>query len=129
VQSRTIACPLDKSRYYDQVDATAQALEWLKQPWTGFGIFEYTRREAEKAMSSSGSGLVTPPDGPNLGYEFANNTAASQPTVRLRVLQSVSHVYTILGRQILVPRDRIIEVSEEEAQSLVRSGIGVKVED
>jgi predicted phage terminase large subunit-like protein len=112
-----------KARYDDQVDATAQALEWLKKPWPGFGIFEYMRLEAEKAMSTSGPGR------PDFGFEFANNTAARQPTIRLRVLQPVSHIYTIVGRRILVPRDRVIEVTEEEAQSLLCNGIGVKVQD
>jgi predicted phage terminase large subunit-like protein len=112
-----------KARYDDQVDATAQALEWLKKPWPGFGIFEYMRLEAEKAMSTSGPGR------PDFGFEFANNTAARQPTIRLRVLQPVSHIYTIVGRRILVSRDRVIEVTEEEAQSLLCNGIGVKVQD
>ncbi len=36
-----------QGRHDDQVDSTAQALDWLKQPARGSGIFEYYRRLIE----------------------------------------------------------------------------------
>jgi predicted phage terminase large subunit-like protein len=36
-----------QGRHDDQVDSTAQALDWLKQPTRGSGIFEYYRRLIE----------------------------------------------------------------------------------
>ena len=34
-------------KHDDQVDSTAQFLDWFKKPFPGQGIFEYYRREAE----------------------------------------------------------------------------------
>jgi predicted phage terminase large subunit-like protein len=36
-------------KHDDQVDSTAQFLDWFKKPFPGQGIFEYYRREAEAA--------------------------------------------------------------------------------
>jgi len=85
-----------RSRYDDQVDSTSQALGWLKTPTPG--ILEYYRRLCMEMMHEQ--------DG----------------IVRLRVQPGPSHVITIKGRQILVPNDRIIEVSEEEAKPMLRAG-------
>ena len=35
-------------KHDDQVDSTAQFLDWFKKPFPGQGIFELYRREAEK---------------------------------------------------------------------------------
>jgi hypothetical protein len=37
-----------KGKYDDQVDSTAQFLDWFKKPFPGQGIFEYYRQEFEK---------------------------------------------------------------------------------
>jgi predicted phage terminase large subunit-like protein len=37
-----------KGRHDDQVDSTAQFLDWFKKPMSNFGVFEYYRREYEK---------------------------------------------------------------------------------
>ena len=37
-----------KGRHDDQVDSTAQFLDWFKKPFPGQGIFEYYRMEYEK---------------------------------------------------------------------------------
>jgi len=87
-----------RSKYDDQVDSTSQALGWLKAPISHFGIFELYRRQYEAL------------------------TAPQTVLVRLLAPPDISHVYTIAGRPILIPTDRIIQVSEEEAQSLL--GIG-----
>ena len=36
-------------RHDDQVDSTAQFLDWFKRPFAGQGIFEYYRQLAEEA--------------------------------------------------------------------------------
>ena len=36
-------------KHDDQVDSTAQFLDWFKKPFPGQGIFELYRREAEAA--------------------------------------------------------------------------------
>jgi predicted phage terminase large subunit-like protein len=37
-----------KGKHDDQVDSTAQFLDWFKKPISNFGVFEYYRREYEK---------------------------------------------------------------------------------
>jgi hypothetical protein len=37
-----------KGKYDDQVDSTAQFLDWFKKPFPGQWIFEYTRQKAEE---------------------------------------------------------------------------------
>jgi len=37
-----------KGKHDDQVDSTAQFLDWFKKPMPSWGIFEHTRRMAEK---------------------------------------------------------------------------------
>jgi hypothetical protein len=36
-----------KGKHDDQVDSTAQFLDWFKRPFPGQGIFEYYRQRAE----------------------------------------------------------------------------------
>jgi Terminase RNaseH-like domain len=87
-----------RSKYDDQVDSTSQALGWLKAPTSHFGIYEFYRRQYE-ALTEPQSALV-----------------------RLLAPGNISHVYTITGRQILVPADRIIQLSEEDARPLLGAG-------
>jgi predicted phage terminase large subunit-like protein len=44
-----------KGKYDDQVDSTSQALEWFKQQrmYSGYGLFEYYRQEAERIMAQN----------------------------------------------------------------------------
>jgi hypothetical protein len=63
-----------------------------------FGIYEFYRRQYE-ALTEPQSALV-----------------------RLLAPGNISHVYTITGRQILVPADRIIQLSEEDARPLLGAG-------
>jgi hypothetical protein len=37
-----------RGKHDDQVDSTAQFLDWVKKPMPSWGIYEYYRREAEK---------------------------------------------------------------------------------
>ena len=41
-----------KGKHDDQVDSTAQFLDWFKQPFPGWGIYEYYRRLYEKIPPS-----------------------------------------------------------------------------
>jgi predicted phage terminase large subunit-like protein len=41
-----------KGKHDDQVDSTAQFLDWFKKPYPGQGIFEYYRRLAQAAEES-----------------------------------------------------------------------------
>jgi hypothetical protein len=87
-----------KSKYDDQTDSTSQALAWLKQRMPCYGIFEYYRQLYEESKSRE------------------------LPRHRLEVTNNCSHVSTITGRQITVPNDRIITVTDEEMPSLLWAG-------
>lgn len=86
------------SKYKDQADSTSQALGWMKQRPPGYGILEYYRLEAAKLPGS-------------------NNAM-----FRLFAPPGISHVYTISGREISIPTDRIIEVDQEEMGPLIGAG-------
>ena len=44
-----------KGKHDDQVDSTAQFLDWLKKPMPGWAIFEFYRRQAEEIERRNGS--------------------------------------------------------------------------
>jgi predicted phage terminase large subunit-like protein len=85
-------------KHNDQVDSTAQFLDWFKKPFPGQGIFEYYRELAEK---------LKPP----------------KPVyVRLKAPQGIGSVQTLSGRHITIGEDRIVEMSTEDADCLIRAG-------
>jgi predicted phage terminase large subunit-like protein len=87
-----------KGKYDDQTDSTSQALAWLKVRVPGAGLLEYYCRMAKAQM-----------EGPEIMY-------------RVEAPAGVSTVYTITGRQITVPEDRVILVSSEEMKPLLGAG-------
>ena len=87
-----------KGKHDDQVDSTAQFLDWFKKPFPGQGIFEFYRREAEK---------LKPP----------------KPVyVRIKAPPGIGAVQTFSGRHITIGEDRIVEMSEEDANCLIPVG-------
>jgi len=80
------------TKHDDQVDSTVFALAWSTAqkggPW---GWIEYMRRMAEEA----------------------NVDRVGKPT-RVWVAPPVTHLVAIDGRQIMIPQDRIIELTSEE---------------
>jgi predicted phage terminase large subunit-like protein len=84
-------------KHDDQVDSTAQFLDWFKRPYPGQGIFEYYRKMAEKSK---------PPE----------------ITVRLKAPPGIGAVQTFSGRRITIGEDRIVEMSAEDADCLIRAG-------
>ncbi len=87
-----------KGKHDDQVDSTAQFLDWFKRPMPSWGIFELTRRMAEK---------LKPPE---------------PVYVRLKAPPGIGAVQTFSGRRITIAEDRIVEMSDEDADCLIRAG-------
>jgi predicted phage terminase large subunit-like protein len=87
-----------KGKHDDQVDSTAQFLDWFKRPMPSWGIFELTRRIAEK---------LKPPE---------------PVYVRLKAPPGIGAVQTFSGRRITIAEDRIVEMSDEDADCLIRAG-------
>jgi Terminase RNaseH-like domain len=85
-------------KHDDQVDSTAQFLDWLKRPYPSQGIFEYYREMAEK---------LKPPE---------------PVYVRLKAPPGIGAVQTFSGRRITIAEDRIVEMSEEDANCLIPYG-------
>ena len=85
-------------KHDDQVDSTAQFLDWFKRPMTSWGMYELTRRMAEK---------LKPPE---------------PVYVRLKAPPGIGAVQTFSGRRITIAEDRIVEMSEEDADCLIRAG-------
>jgi predicted phage terminase large subunit-like protein len=85
-------------KHDDQVDSTAQFLDWFKKPFPGQWICELYRREAEK---------LKPP----------------KPVyVRIKAPPGIGAVQTFSGRHITIGEDRIVEMSEEDANCLIPVG-------
>jgi len=90
-------------RHDDQVDSTAQMLEWFKQagsglPTTNAGIFEYYRQLAEKTRGQQ---------------------ARRDARVRLRVPCGIGHRNMLL---LNVAADGTSEMLENETESFLRAG-------
>jgi hypothetical protein len=88
-------------RHDDQVDSTAQMLDWFKRgsgPSSNAGIYELYRREAEK---------------------IRRQQAHRDRRIRLRVPQGVGHRNLLL---LNVAADGTCEMLESEAESFLRAG-------
>jgi hypothetical protein len=93
-----------KGRHDDQVDATAQMLDWFKRgsvPSTDAGIFELYRMLAEEAR-----GL----------------RPRRERLVRMRAPRGVGAVQTLSGRHLNVANDGTVEMSETDASPLLSAG-------
>ena len=88
-------------KHDDQVDSTAQLLDWYKQgaggPTANRGIFELYRQRAE---------------------ELRRGEAERQRRVRLRVPQGIGHSNMLL---LNVAADGTVEMPEEDAESFLRA--------
>ncbi len=85
-------------KHDDQVDSTAQFLDWFKTPMPSQGIFELYQRMAEK---------LRPPE---------------PVYVRLKAPPGIGAVQTLSGRRITIGEDRIVEMSAEDANCLIPDG-------
>jgi predicted phage terminase large subunit-like protein len=90
-----------KGKHDDQVDSTAQFLDWFKKPFPGQGILEFYRMRAERRQN---------PDNPE------------RYRVRLLAPPGIGSVQTFSGRHINVSPDGTIEMSADDAQYLIRAG-------
>jgi predicted phage terminase large subunit-like protein len=88
-------------KHDDQVDSTAQFLDWFKKPFPGQGIFEFYRMRAESLQN---------PDNPE------------RYRIRLLAPPGMGSVYTFSRRTINVGPDGTIEMSADDAQYLIRAG-------
>src|SRR5207248_3664692 len=84
-------------KHDDQVDSTAQFLDWFTKPMPSQGIFEFYRRQAEN---------LKPPE----------------VTTRLKAPPGIGAVQTLSGRRITIGEDRIVEMSTEDANCLIPHG-------
>jgi predicted phage terminase large subunit-like protein len=90
-----------KGRHDDQVDSTAQLLDWFKRgsgPSSNAGIFELYRMQAEEARGQQ---------------------ARRERRVRLRVPSGIGHRNMLL---LNVAADGTVEMLESEAESFLRAG-------
>jgi len=88
-------------KHDDQVDSTAQFLDWFKKPYPGQGIFEFYRMRAERRQN---------PENPE------------RYRVRLQAPSGMGSVQTFSGRHINVSPDGTIEMSADDAQYMIRQG-------
>jgi len=94
-------------KHDDQVDSTAQFLDWFKKPFPGQNIFEYYQREAEKLKHQSEPERRKPPRPVNVRVQAPPGTGAVQISS---------------GQHINVGLDGIVEMSEGDAFCLIPVG-------
>jgi hypothetical protein len=87
-----------KGKHDDQVDSTAQFLDWFKTPMPHWGIFEHWRRMAEESKHPE------------------------QCYVRLQAPPGIGSVQTFSGRHLNVGPDGTVEMSADDAQYVIRAG-------
>jgi hypothetical protein len=85
-------------KHDDQVDSTAQFLDWCNKPFPNQGSFELCRRQAEKLKP------------------------AEPVYVRLEAPPGIGSIQTLSGRHITIAEDRIVEMSAEDANSFISHG-------
>ena len=90
-----------KGKHDDQVDSTAQFLDWFKTPMPGWGIFEHTRRMAEK---------------------LKHPEPLEQFYVRLKAPAGIGSVQTFSGRHLNIGSDGTVEMSVDDAKYLIPYG-------
>ena len=90
-----------KGKHDDQVDSTAQFLDWFKKPFAGKGIFEYYRLEFEKLQRQS---------------------ETSETWVRLRAPPGIGAVQTVSGRHFNMRADGTFEMPAGDAEFLILDG-------
>jgi predicted phage terminase large subunit-like protein len=88
-------------RHDDQVDSTAQLLDWFKQPMPNQGIFDFYRKLAEEARGQ--------------------RARADRP-VRLRAPPGISHVQPVGSPARAVAADGTVEMTEAQAEQRLREG-------
>jgi predicted phage terminase large subunit-like protein len=100
-----------KGKHDDQVDSTAQFLDWFKRPFPGQAFYELMRMQAERCRNPQ------------------------KERERHRVLLEGpigTSVQTLSGRHVNVAADGTLELSADDAQSLIRAGwrkLGEWIED
>ena len=90
-------------RHDDQVDSTAQMLDWFKRgagPGSNAGIFELYRQRAEEHRHGQGAG----------------------PLVRLRAPRGVSQIQLFSGKRRTIATHGTIDITESDAAPLLRAG-------
>ena len=90
-----------KGKHDDQVDSTAQFLDWFKKPFPGQGLLEFMRMQTER---------------------LRNPLNLERYRVRLQAPRGIGSVQTFSGRHINVGPDGTIEMSADDAQYLIRAG-------
>jgi len=95
-------------KHDDQVDATAQFLDWFKKPFASQGLFELYRREHEQRKQPGGEAVKRKPPRP--------------VNVRVKAPPGIGAVQTSSGRHINVGLDGIVEMSEADAFCLIPVG-------
>jgi len=94
-------------KHDDQVDSTAQFLDWFKKPFPGQGLLEFHQREAEKLKQEREPERRKPPRPVN---------------VRVQAPPGIGAVQTSSGRHINVGPDGIVEMSEGDAFYMIPAG-------
>jgi predicted phage terminase large subunit-like protein len=115
-----------KGKHDDQVDSTAQFLEWVKHPTGDQAYFEYMRMRAERYQTPENPQRMrversqTPENPERMRVERCQpHQNPERLRVRLRAPFDVGSVQTFSGQHLAVT-NRIVEMSAEDAKYFIR---------
>jgi predicted phage terminase large subunit-like protein len=129
-----------KGKHDDQVDSTAQFLDWIKKPFPGQGYYEYLRdraREVEERNKPQPVKTVWAIGSVQWAAEMekireqsagCSRREAEKPgqrsktRVRLRVPHGIGSVQTYSGQRLKIGKNGTVVVPAEDAKYLIRSG-------
>jgi hypothetical protein len=128
-----------RGKHDDQVDSTAQFLDWFKKPMPYWGLYEYTRLRAEAVAAEARGEKPKPIGDPAYLMEVYRNARERcergeypleaeklkppKPVyVSVKAPLGIGSVQTFSGRRITIGEDRIVEMSEEDANCLIPAG-------
>jgi len=128
-----------RGKHDDQVDSTAQFLDWFKKPMPYLEYYELMRLRAE-AVAAEARGEKPKPIGNGAHLmeiyrkareqcergEYPREAEKLKPPepvyVRVKAPPGIGSVQTFSGRRNTIGEDRIVEMSEEDANCLIPAG-------
>jgi predicted phage terminase large subunit-like protein len=122
-----------KGKHDDQVDSTAQFLDWFKKPMPHWEYYELMRLRAE-AVAAEARGEKPKPIGNGEHLMEIYRKARGEYPLEAEKLKPPEPVYvrvkapgmgsvqTFSGRHITIGEDRIVEMSVEDANCLIPAG-------
>jgi phage terminase large subunit-like protein len=113
LEDQMISFTVGSTKSPDRLDAACYAINELMVGATNDGFIEYYRILAEEGRYNGG---------PQLNPPLLGQPRASDAMIAMKAPPGLSCLYTITGRQVTIPADGIVMLTEEEAKPMLQHG-------